>query len=148
MTENTQARGGLLFLRLGIGLMFTVVHGGPKLFGGPEVWGKIGMAMGHLGIGAVPEVWGFLAAASEFFGGICLMLGLFVRPAAVFLAATMGVAATMHLTQGDGLKVASHAIELGIVFISLVFIGSGRYGLDRVWFGKSRAASHYTLPPV
>ena len=147
MTENTQARG-LLFLRLGIGLMFTVVHGGPKLFGGPEVWGKIGMAMGHLGIGAVPEVWGFLAAASEFFGGICLMLGLFVRPASVFLAVTMGVAATMHLTQGDGLKVASHAIELGIVFISLVCIGSGRYGLDRVWFGKSRAASHYTLPPT
>ena len=147
MTENTQARG-LLFLRLGIGLMFTVVHGGPKLFGGPEVWGKIGMAMGHLGIGAVPEVWGFLAAASEFFGGICLMLGLFVRPAAVFLAATMGVAATMHLTQGDGLKVASHAIELGIVFISLVCIGSGRYGLDRVWFGKSRAAFHYILPPT
>ena len=147
MTKDAQDRG-LLLLRLGVGMMFAVVHGGPKLFGGPEVWGKIGMAMGHLGMNFMPVVWGFLAAASECLGGVCLMLGLFVRPAAVFLAATMGVAATMHLTQGDGLKVASHAIESGIVFISLVFIGSGRYGLDHVWFGKSRAASHYTLPPV
>jgi putative oxidoreductase len=36
----------------------------------------------------------------------------------------------MHLSKGDGLSVASHAIENGIVFFSLIFIGPGRLSLD------------------
>ena len=43
----------------------------------------------------------------------------------------MGVAASMHLGKGEGLLAASHAIELGILFFSLLFIGPGRYSVDR-----------------
>ena len=136
---------GLLVLRLGVGVMFVVVHGGPKLFGGPERWSAIGAAMGSLGIHAFPVVWGFLAAASECVGGLCLMLGLFVRPAACFMAMTMAVAATMHLVQGDGIQRASHAIEAGIVFVSLLLIGAGRYTVPRV-LSRPPDAPHYTLP--
>ena len=136
---------GLLLLRLGVGVMFVVVHGGPKLFGGPERWSAIGAAMGSLGIHAFPVVWGFLAAASECVGGLCLMLGLFVRPAACLMAMTMAVAATMHLTKGDGIQMASHAIEAGIVFVSLLLIGAGRYTVPRVW-SRPPDAPHYTLP--
>ncbi len=121
---------GLLLLRLGIGAMF-LVHGGPKLLAGPAKWEKLGTAMSYLGIYAMPEVWGFMAAFSEFFGGLCLILGLFFRPACLLLAVTMAVAATMHLGKGEGLMAASHAIESGILFGSLIFIGPGRFSVDR-----------------
>ena len=136
---------GLLLLRLGLGLMFVVVHGGPKLLGGPERWSQVGLAMGSLGIKAFPAFWGFLAAVSECIGGLCLVLGLFTRPAAFFMAMTMVVAATMHLTRGDGIQVASHAIEDGLVFFSLILIGAGRYRLGRV-LPSSTTEPHYTLP--
>ena len=43
---------------------------------------------------------------------------------------TMTVAAAMHLGKGDGLKGASHAIEAGVVFLSLILIGPGTYSID------------------
>jgi putative oxidoreductase len=43
----------------------------------------------------------------------------------------MGVAANMHLGKGEGILAASHAIELGILFFSLLFIGPGRYSVDK-----------------
>ncbi|BCR06950.1 quinol oxidase [Desulfuromonas versatilis] len=121
---------GLLLLRVGVGAMF-LLHGGPKLLGGPERWEKLGAAMNYLGVYKFPVVWGALAGASEFFGGLCLILGLFFRPACLVLAFTMAVAANMHLGRGDGLQGASHAIEVGILFLSLVFIGPGRHSVDR-----------------
>ena len=121
---------GLFLLRVGIGVMF-LFHGTPKLLGGPDKWSSIGTAMQYLGIHAVPVVWGFAAAASEFFGGVFLILGLFFRPACFFLAVTMAVAASMHLGRGEGLMTASHAIENGIFFLGLLFIGPGRYSIDK-----------------
>ncbi len=145
--EKEKARDvGLLILRLGLGVMFVAVHGGPKLFGGPEMWSRVGMAMGSVGIHVFPVFWGFLAAVSEFVGGLCLILGLFTRPAAILLGATMMVAMMMHLTQGDGIQVASHAIENGIMCLSLFFMGAGGYSVDQRWFGNASPASRYTLP--
>jgi putative oxidoreductase len=121
---------GLLILRVGLGAMY-LTHGAPKLMGGPAMWVKVGSAMGYVGMHAVPVFCGFMAAASEFLGAICLILGLFFRPACMFMTITMAVAASMHLGKGDGLNVASHAIENGIVFIGLIFIGPGKYSIDR-----------------
>ena len=115
---------GLLILRVGIGAMF-MTHGYGKLFGGPEMWEKIGGAVSNFGIHFAPTFFGLMAALSEFGGGLCLILGLFFRPACFFMFCTMAVASTMHLTQGDGLQKASHAIEAGILFLSLIFIGPG-----------------------
>jgi putative oxidoreductase len=136
---------GLLLLRVGLGLMFVVCHGGPKIFGGPTLWAQVGAAMGHLGITAVPVAWGFLASAAEFAGGLCLIAGFLTRPAAALMAMTMGVATLMHLRQGDGLAGASHAIEAGLVFLALLVTGPGRYSLDRV-LARPSDASRYTLP--
>jgi len=120
---------GLLILRVGIGSMF-LFHGAPKMFGGPEKWEMLGKAMSSVGIQFVPVFWGFMASVSEFFGGICIILGFFFRPACILLTITMAVAASMHLNRGNGLGGASHAIESGIVFLSLVFVGPGKYSLD------------------
>ena len=120
---------GLLILRLGIGGMF-MWHGLPKLMGGPEFWTKLGMATSAVGIHFAPAFFGLMAALAEFAGGLCLMLGLCTRFACIFLTINMAVAAAMHLTKGDGLGIASHAIETGILFFSLILIGAGKYSLD------------------
>jgi putative oxidoreductase len=115
---------GLLILRLGIGAMF-VHHGFFKLSAGQTMWTQIGGAMSNLGINFAPTAFGLAASCSEFFGGICLILGLFVRPASCFMLFTMLVATTMHFSHGDGLNGAAHAIDDGIIFLSLIFLGAG-----------------------
>jgi len=120
---------GLLLLRLGLGAMM-VFHGLPKLLGGPERWERVGGAMGNLGIDFAPTFWGLAATCSETFGGVLLALGLLFRPACLFLLATMTVAAIRHLSRGDGLGGAAEAVELGIVFLALLFIGPGRLSVD------------------
>ena len=120
---------GLLILRIGMGGMF-IFHGAPKMFGGPERWERIGASMASVGIEFVPVFWGFMASFSEFIGGICIILGLFFRPACILLTITMTIAASGHLSRGDGLRGAAHAIEDGIVFLSLIFVGPGKYSLD------------------
>jgi len=120
---------GLLLLRIGIGIMF-VLHGYPKVFGGPEMWAKVGSAMANLGIGFAPTFWGLIGALAEFGGGILLIFGLLTRPIAAAMAFTMVVAASVHLSAGEGLMGASHAIELGIVFVSLILVGPGRFSVD------------------
>jgi putative oxidoreductase len=120
---------GLLFLRIVFGCMF-LFYGAPMLFGGPQKWAQAGQAMGNLGINFAWGFWGFMAGLAEFGGGICLILGLFFRPACFFLMITMIVAARMHLAKGEGVFGAAHAIEDGVVFLSLIFIGPGKYSLD------------------
>lgn len=119
---------GLLILRIGIGIMF-ITHGTPKLLGGPEYWKAIGENMQYLGITFAPVFWGFMGGFAETIGGLCLILGIFYRPACMLLFITMIVASTRHLALGEGLGEASHAIEAAILFLSLLFIGSGKFRL-------------------
>lgn len=121
---------GILLLRLGIGVMF-IIHGFPKLAGGPNGWTGLGGSMKVIGINFLPIFWGFMAAATETFGGFLLIVGLFYRPACILLVFTMIIAALVHFGKGDGLGGASHAIEMGIVFFSLIFIGPGKYSVDK-----------------
>ena len=127
---------GLLVLRLGLGFMFAWQHGWPKVQAGPPKWTRLGKAVKHLGIEDHYEIFGGLAAWSEFAGGLLLMLGLFVRPSAFLLTCTMFVAAVMHLGSGDGLGGASHAIEVGVACLALTLIGAGRYSLDHRIFRR------------
>lgn len=121
---------GLLFLRIGLGLMMFF-HGLPKLQGGPEMWAKVGGAMALIGIDFLPAFWGFMAAFTETAGGILLIAGFLFRPAALLLSFTMLMAFVMHFKSGDSFGTWSHAVELAIVFVSLVLIGPGRFSVDR-----------------
>lgn len=122
---------GLLILRVGLGIMF-VYHGAPKLSGGPPMWHTLGMATGFLGIHFLPTFWGFMAVCAELFGGMLLIFGLAVRPVGFILFIDMVVAAAMHLGMKQGMASASHAIEDGIVFLSLVLIGAGKLSFDQM----------------
>lgn len=121
---------GLLILRVGIGIMM-ITHGYPKLAGGPEIWGQIGGAMPVKALSSIPVFWGFMAAFAEGVGGLLLVLGFLFRPACILLLITMGVAAQMHLSKGDGLSGAGHAIDLAIVFLALFITGPGKYSIDK-----------------
>jgi len=120
---------GLLLMRVGLGTMM-VIHGGPKVMGGPEVWASLGGAMGAIGVYTAPVFWGAAAAFTEAIGGALVVLGLATRPAALLIVITMVVAAAMHLGRGDGISGASHAIEVGFAYLGLLFVGPGRFSID------------------
>jgi putative oxidoreductase len=121
---------GLLLLRVGIGLMF-IIHGFPKLASGPNGWTNLGGSMKVIGIDFLPIFWGFMAAITETFGGFLLIVGLFYRPALILLVFTMVIATMVQFSKGESLKGASQAIEMGILFFSLIFIGPGKYSVDK-----------------
>ncbi len=120
--------------RLGIGLFFFYVHGLPKIMAGPELWAKLGGAMGNLGVTFAPAFWGFMSASAECFGGLFVALGLLTRPAAALLAFNLFVAAVMHLSGGQGIEIASHAAEDMFFFMGLILTGGGRCSVDRLLF--------------
>ena len=129
ITSSNKVDLALLILRVGIGLMF-ILHGYPKIIGGMEKWTGLGSyGMGSLGIHIFPAFWGFMAAFSEFAGGIMIMLGLYIRYFSILLFITMLVAISSHLAGGDGIMGASHAIESAVVFVCLFFSGPGNYSI-------------------
>ena len=129
ITSSNKVDLALLILRVGIGLMF-ILHGYPKIIGGMEKWTGLGSyGMGSLGIHIFPAFWGFMAAFSEFAGGIMIVLGLYIRYFSILLFITMLVAISSHLAGGDGIMGASHAIESAVVFLCLFFSGAGNYSI-------------------
>ena len=124
---------GLTIIRIGVGLLFTG-HGSLKIMRGiPELrW--TGEQMANLGITFAPLFWGICAMLSEFVGGICLTLGLGTRIAAAFMAFTMFVAVIHHIVKGDSYGYISFPLSQMIVFIGLLFAGSGMFSLDYLFF--------------
>jgi putative oxidoreductase len=117
-------------MRIAIGIL-ALLHGYPKLMGGIAGWQSLGaMAMNPLGIYFLPTLWGGLAACTEFFGGIALILGLGVRPASLFLAIMMVVAAHWHIQKGDYFQVYSFSLTLIVVYIFFFIIGGDLFSLD------------------
>ena len=126
---NRYRETGILVLRIGIGIMF-ILHGYPKLIGGPDKWEGLGANMGNVGIGFAPVFWGFMAAFAEGVGGLLLLLGFLTRPACVLLFITMVVAAVKHNVDSGNFMAGAQPTEDAIVFLSLIFIGPGKYSLD------------------
>jgi len=128
---------GLLLMRIGIGICF-MIHGYPKLTGGPAKWEWLGANMSNLGITFAPKFWGFMAASAEFFGGMFLVLGLAFPLVCILLLFTMFVAMAFHLASEDDFMKYSHALESGIVFLSLAVAGPGVYSLDYMLFNNKK----------
>jgi putative oxidoreductase len=122
-------------LRLGAGAIFAA-HGAQKLFGWFGGYGLEGTAGWMASIGLEPGLLMATAAGSaEFFGGLLLIAGLLVRPAALMLAITMVVAiVTVHLP--NGLFMSNNGYEFGLallaVSVSLTLRGAGSFSADRL----------------
>ena len=132
LTSLTRFRDtGLLMLRIALGLFFIYVHGWPKLAGGFAKWKELGHAMQVLHIHFTPVFWGFMAAFSESIGAAFFALGLFFRPSCILLVMTMSIASFLEIKSKHGINAASHPIELCILFFCLIFIGPGKYSIDK-----------------
>lgn len=131
---NNFQSGALLFLRLIVGIAF-LMHG----------WGKIQNPFSWMPPTAgVPELFQFLAAISEFGGGLALLLGLVTRLAMLGLGFTMLIAASMHafvmhdpfvnMTGGSSFEPALGYFGISILFLAM---GPGKFSLDKLFFGEA-----------
>ena len=118
---------GALVMRLVLGTIM-VRHGYDKIIPSGALYNFSHMVT-HMHL----PVWlGYVAAFTEFFGGILLILGLLTRFAALMMACDMAVAiAKVHL-HGGIIGPNSFALPLALFSISLmlVFTGCGMLGLD------------------
>jgi putative oxidoreductase len=119
-------------IRLVLGLIF-INHGWGKVQGmvswlNGSGWGFVGN-VSHIGFLVIlpPVVWAILATLAEFVGGILVVVGYRVKPAALSLACVMLVAIFgVHLPAGESVE---FQVALLAMAISLILSGPGRYSV-------------------
>ena len=130
---STDAGWAPLALRIPVGVVFAA-HGAQKLFGLFGGYGLDGTGQWMDSIGIHPGyLMALLAGSAEFFGGLALLFGLLVRPAAAVLAFTMIVAIfSVHFSKG--LFMANNGYEYALallaVTVALLISGAGRLSVD------------------
>ncbi|WP_165681638.1 DoxX family protein [Metapseudomonas otitidis] len=131
---STNAGIGITLLRVVTGLTF-MAHGSQKLFGLFGGYGLAGTGQWMESIGLTPGyLMALMAGSAEFFGGLALVIGLLVRPAALSLIVAM-VVATFSVHWASGFFITDggfeYAMILGLIAATLLVEGAGRYSLDR-----------------
>jgi putative oxidoreductase len=134
LTQQKAIDYGLLWLRVAVGCAVLFLHGFGRvprvyhyLLGQP--WSFVAL-VAKIGF-PIPPFFALASALSEFIGGTLLIIGLFTRPSALWLAINLGVAMCFEFSKSSGGEP-----ELpGIYFIALCAIliaGSGPYSLDEL----------------
>ncbi len=124
---------GLLVLRLVVGLTVSA-HGAQKLFGW---WGGSGMTgwtqmVQRLRIRPA-QPWAWVAALSEFGGGLLFALGLLSPLGSLAIVGAMLVAiATVHLSKGFWATKGGYEFNLSLIggAVAIALAGPGTYSLD------------------
>ncbi len=122
---------GALVMRLVLGAIM-IAHGYTKIIPKGALYGFT-QFVGHLGL----PVWlGYVAAFTEFFGGMLLILGLLARVAALGMAIDMGVAVVkVHLHNGltghNGQGGFEFPLALFALSLMLFFTGAGLLSVDQ-----------------
>ncbi len=119
----------LLGLRVVLGIILTA-HGYAKVFGGMP---KFIQMVQNLGL---PSWMAYLAAATEFGGGILIIAGLLTRLAALAFCIEMGVAIDkVHWSHGlKGPAAVEFPLAVAIIAFALMLLGAGPISLDAVFF--------------
>ena len=144
-TKESCSDAGLFIMRTALGLFF-LFHGAQKLFG---VFGGIGLGayaslINELQL-PLPQYTAVVVAAVEFCGGLALILGLWSRYAAGFLAVTLSAAgcfvyrgvAEVHVGHvAYPANLAYFLFGLGFTFVGLALTGPGRFSLPALFATK------------
>lgn len=122
--HKTAKNVGLLALRLAIGVIF-IYMGQNKLWGGHA--GATTM-FDHIGLIGGGNFWAYFVGTFELIGGVMVLLGAYLRFAAVWLAVIMVVA---MLTVHSGGPFVGYFLPLSVLggCLSLLGTGAGRYRL-------------------
>jgi putative oxidoreductase len=122
-----------LILRLGIGLILAA-HGAQKLFGW---WGGPGMTKWAQSVQRLrirpATPWAWVAALSEFGGGLLVALGLLSPLGSFAIVGAMLVAiATVHLSKGFWVSKGGFEFNLTLIVgaVALAITGPYTYSLD------------------
>lgn len=131
----TQAGLSSLVLRVPVGVIL-MAHGSQKLFGWFGGYGLQGTGQWMESLGMHPGVlMAGMAGSAEFFGGLALILGLLIRPAALVAAFTM-VMAILSVHISNGLFLANngyeYALALLVALLALAIQGSGLLSVDKL----------------
>lgn len=112
-------------LRLTAGILL-VTHGAGKI---ANPFGAIGMVES---LGFYPGVfWSPLLAATEFFGGILVAIGLFTRPASFAAMIVLLVTVYFHgVVKAEGLMGAEKSILWSAIFLFFAVRGGNRHSVD------------------
>ena len=131
---STDNGAGALALRIPLGIIFAA-HGAQKLFGWFGGYGLEGTGQFFGSIGLTPGyLMALLAGLVEFFGGLALVLGVLVRPAAAALAFAMLIAVfAVHWSKGFFASNGGYEYALALLAasVALVLSGAGRFSVDR-----------------
>jgi putative oxidoreductase len=138
---GTYPSWSLFFVRLTLGVIFFA-HGAQKTFGwfgGYGLKGTIGYFQEAL---QIPPALTVLAALTECFGGLAVMVGFLSRPAALGLLAVMFVAMSkVHWPNGFFINWAQepgkgHGIEMNLAMTGMALAvlagGAGVLSIDRL----------------
>jgi putative oxidoreductase len=128
-------------IRLGLGgIMFA--HGAQKvlgIFGGPGFNAFINSPNTPYAFMKPAWLWWAAAALSEFVGGILIVLGLFTRVGAFFVACTMAVAVLgVHWPAFFAPAGIEYPLALFAMAVSLLISGGGMASIDMALSGGRR----------
>ena len=121
---------GLLLMRVGLGVLFVVLTG-PVLLAGPSRWANFGSAISNVGLSSNYQFWGFLGALAGCVGAALMIFGLFFRPGVLLVLAITLVHTIGAFDGGGTVRGNLAAIELCIVLVGLLFVGPGKYSVDK-----------------
>lgn len=147
MNQAKLQDGAVLVLRVVLGTLM-IYYGAQKLFG---VFGGMGFAATVQAMQegkGIPPLFGYLAMAGEFLGGLGVLLGLLTRVAAFGVACTMAVATFFNLSDpatlaafgsGDPLVAkAAYPLSLFAMAVAVMLLGGGMWALDGRVFGGGK----------
>lgn len=120
----------ITLLRVFAGLAMALTHGFGKI--PPNEMFVNGVS--SMGLPA-PELFAWLAAITEFGGGILLAIGLMTRPVALLLSSTMLIAGFI-VHSADPFNVKEMAFLYLVIYLVFLTRGSGKWSLDHLIYKK------------
>jgi putative oxidoreductase len=122
---------GLLLFRASIGIIFLMLIT-PVLWSGQSAWSHFGAAMRNVDVSGHYEFWGFVGAVLGCVGGVLMVLGLFFRLGVLcaLVLTLVHLVGVTHMHEA-GLHAHIEVIEMTILLVSLLFIGPGKYSVDK-----------------
>jgi putative oxidoreductase len=132
INPNPISLNAIVIVRIILGSYF-IMHG-HELFNAKAMEGFAGYLKNDLHF-PLPTFMAYLRTASELFGGIMILLGLFTRVGAFLIMITMLVAA-FTAGKGDLLGEAEFTFIYATLCFAIILVGAGKFSFDNLLFNR------------